>query len=92
MAEARSRCVCDGVEQLVFRLLPQVEHLSKDERYSCLVFDNRGVSNSETPAGWYKTSEMAKDAFDLLESLVGSLRPVSSRRGAYTSQVSRWAG
>lgn len=58
-----------GLNNSCFGWLPQVEHLSKDERYSCLVFDNRGVSNSETPAGWYKTSEMAKDAFDLLESL-----------------------
>ncbi|EST08375.1 hypothetical protein PSEUBRA_002132 [Kalmanozyma brasiliensis GHG001] len=58
-----------GLNNSCFGWLPQVEHLSQDERYSCLVFDNRGVSNSETPAGWYSTSEMAKDAFDLLEGL-----------------------
>lgn len=58
-----------GLNNSCFGWLPQVEHLSKDKRYSCLVFDNRGVSNSETPAGWYKTSEMAKDVFDLLKSL-----------------------
>ncbi|KIS66583.1 uncharacterized protein UMAG_05571 [Mycosarcoma maydis] len=56
-----------GLNNSCFGWLPQVEHLSKDPRYSCLVFDNRGVSNSETPTGWYKTSEMAQDAFELLK-------------------------
>lgn len=56
-----------GLNNSCFGWLPQVEYLCKDPRYSCLVFDNRGVSNSETPAGWYKTSEMAVDAFELLK-------------------------
>ncbi|PWN46878.1 hypothetical protein IE53DRAFT_413423 [Violaceomyces palustris] len=33
--------------------LPQVDHLSQDPNYSCLVFDNRGYGNSETPKGLY---------------------------------------
>lgn len=56
-----------GLNNSCFGWLPQVEHLCKDKQYSCLVFDNRGVSNSEIPAGWYKTSDMAQDAFDLLD-------------------------
>ncbi|SNX86605.1 related to alpha/beta hydrolase [Melanopsichium pennsylvanicum] len=58
-----------GLNNSCFGWLPQVEHLAKDPQYSCLVFDNRGVSNSETPVGWYSTSGMAEDAFDLLEHL-----------------------
>ncbi|KAN0062889.1 hypothetical protein ACQY0O_004710 [Thecaphora frezii] len=49
--------------------LPQVEDLSKDPEYSCLVLDNRGVGNSETPGGLYKTSEMALDVVELLEQV-----------------------
>ncbi|SPO30045.1 related to alpha/beta hydrolase [Ustilago trichophora] len=58
-----------GLNNSCFGWLPQVEHLARDPQYSCLVFDNRGVSNSETPTGWYKTSDMAQDTFDLLEHL-----------------------
>ena len=67
-----------GLNNSCFGWLPQVEHLAKDPQYSCLVFDNRGVSNSETPAGWYKTSDMAQDAFDLLDHLgwIGQKRSV----------------
>ncbi|PWY99377.1 alpha/beta-hydrolase [Testicularia cyperi] len=62
-------CFVMGLNNTSFGWLPQVEHLSKDSRYSCLVFDNRGVGNSETPKGLYKTSEMAKDTFEVLEQL-----------------------
>ena len=58
-----------GLNNTCFGWLPQVEHLAKDARYSCLVFDNRGVGNTETPAGWYTTSGMAEDTFELLEYL-----------------------
>ncbi|EPQ27207.1 uncharacterized protein PFL1_05130 [Pseudozyma flocculosa PF-1] len=58
-----------GLNNSCFGWLPQVEHLSKDPRYSCLVIDNRGVGNSDTPAGLYKTSEMALDVIELLEQL-----------------------
>ncbi|KAJ1597657.1 hypothetical protein NDA14_007591 [Ustilago hordei] len=74
-----------GLNNSCFGWLPQVEHLCKDERYSCLVYDNRGVSNSETPAGWYKTSDMAEDAFDLLESL-GWIQP--GKRSVHVAGVS----
>lgn len=58
-----------GLNNTSFGWLPQVDHLARDERYSCLVFDNRGVGNSETPAGWYKTSDMAVDTFEVLEQV-----------------------
>ncbi|PWY92179.1 alpha/beta-hydrolase [Aspergillus heteromorphus CBS 117.55] len=38
-------------------------------RYTCLVFDNRGVGRSDKPLSFYSTSEMAQDAVDLVASL-----------------------
>ncbi|KAI5792465.1 Alpha/Beta hydrolase protein [Peziza echinospora] len=35
--------------------------------YSCLVFDNRGVGDSDAPLMQYSTSEMAKDVLELIE-------------------------
>ena len=37
--------------------------------YSSLIFDNRGMGESDKPIARYSTSEMAKDAFDLLNYL-----------------------
>lgn len=76
-----------GLNNSCFAWLPQVEHLAKDPQYSCLVFDNRGVSNSETPAGWYKTSDMAQDAFDLLGH-VGWIEAGKSKRSVHVVGVS----
>jgi pimeloyl-ACP methyl ester carboxylesterase len=36
-----------------FAWLPQVDHFSKLEKYSTLVFDNRGVGMSGSPQGPY---------------------------------------
>ncbi|KAK4701390.1 hypothetical protein P7C70_g4841, partial [Phenoliferia sp. Uapishka_3] len=48
----------------------QVTHFSRKPGYQILVFDNRGVGNSDTPPGrLWKTSEMALDAVDLLDYL-----------------------
>ncbi|PLW26262.1 hypothetical protein PCANC_27499 [Puccinia coronata f. sp. avenae] len=48
----------------------QVKHFSRKPDHSVLVFDNRGVGNSDAgPMGIYKTSEMAKDAEDLMKHL-----------------------
>lgn len=41
-------------------------HLQKD-RYSCLVFDNRGIGDSDRPLLRYTTSEMARDTLELLD-------------------------
>lgn len=39
------------------------------DKYSCLVFDNRGVGHSDKNVAFYSTSEMARDAVDLMASL-----------------------
>ena len=36
-------------------------------KYSCLVFDNRGVGESDKPLARYSTSEMAKDTLELVD-------------------------
>jgi len=38
-------------------------------KYSCLIFDNRGMGESDKPLVRFSTSEMAKDAFELLNHL-----------------------
>ena len=38
-------------------------------KYSCLIFVNRGMGESDEPVMRYSTSEMAKDAFELLDRL-----------------------
>lgn len=38
-------------------------------KYSCLIFDNRGMGESDKPVMRYSTSEMAKDTFELLDHL-----------------------
>jgi len=45
----------------------QVKHFSRLPQYSILVFDNRGVGNSDTPMGPYSTSAMAEDVIALLD-------------------------
>jgi len=47
----------------------QVEHFARLPEYSILVFDNRGVGNSDTPKGPYSTSSMAEDVIALLDFL-----------------------
>ena len=38
-------------------------------KYSCLIFDNRGIGQSDKPVMRYSTSEMAKDTLELLNHL-----------------------
>ena len=38
-------------------------------KYSCLIFDNRGMGESDKPVVRYSTSEMARDTFELLDHL-----------------------
>lgn len=49
----------------------QVKRFGHDQasKYSCLIFDNRGMGGSDKPLLRYSTSEMAKDVFDLLDQL-----------------------
>ncbi|KAI0374724.1 alpha/beta-hydrolase [Pilatotrama ljubarskyi] len=65
-----------GPEKVVFIMglnsssaawLPQVEHFARQPDYSVLVFDNRGVGNSDAPKGPYTTSGMAEDVITLLD-------------------------
>ena len=36
-------------------------------KYSCLIFDNRGVGESDKPLMRYTTTEMAKDTLELID-------------------------
>lgn len=49
----------------------QVQHFGHDQgsRYTCLVFDNRGMGESDKPLTRYSTTEMAKDTLELLDYL-----------------------
>ncbi|KAI0781102.1 alpha/beta-hydrolase [Trametes elegans] len=47
--------------------LTQVKHFGRKPEYSVLVFDNRGVGNSDAPRGPYTTSGMADDVVTLLD-------------------------
>ncbi|KAJ3110031.1 hypothetical protein HDU96_006973 [Phlyctochytrium bullatum] len=44
----------------------QYEYFGSLPDYTAVAFDNRGVGHSDVPLGRYTTSEMAKDAYDLL--------------------------
>ncbi|KAL6720072.1 hypothetical protein ACLMJK_001993 [Lecanora helva] len=37
------------------------------DKYSCLIFDNRGIGESDKPLMRYSTSEMARDTLELLD-------------------------
>lgn len=39
------------------------------DEFTCCIFDNRGMGLSSSPRGTYRTSEMAKDALELLQHL-----------------------
>ena len=42
---------------------------NEGDKYSSLVFDNRGMGGSDVPIMRYSTSEMAKDLIELLDHL-----------------------
>lgn len=39
------------------------------DKYSCLVYDNRGIGDSDKPRARYSTSEMAKDVLEVIDHL-----------------------
>ena len=49
----------------------QTKDFGHDERekYSCLIFDNRGMGESEKPLGRYSTTQLANDTIELLDHL-----------------------
>ena len=40
---------------------------TKGDKYTSIVFDNRGIGESDKPLSRYSTSEMAKDTVELLD-------------------------
>jgi len=58
-----------GMNNTSFAWLPQVDHFSKLEQYTTLVFDNRGVGMSGSPWGPYSSGGMAEDVLCLLDYL-----------------------
>jgi pimeloyl-ACP methyl ester carboxylesterase len=49
--------------------VPTAVELAKSGEFSFLIYDNRGVGQSSSPHGRYKTSRMAQDALDILTEL-----------------------
>lgn len=58
-----------GLNSSSFSWQHQVEHFGSLEKYSLLVFDNRGVGHSDAPRGPYTTSGMAEDVIVLLDHI-----------------------
>lgn len=58
-----------GLNNTCFGWCNQVEYFSKLPSYEVLTFDNRGVGNSDSPNGIYKTTDMAGDVIELLDFL-----------------------
>ena len=54
-----------GIKQTWQRQTRDFGH-SEADKYTCLVFDNRGMGESDKPLLRYTTSEMAKDVVELL--------------------------
>eukprot|EP00761_Pharyngomonas_kirbyi_P002930 gb/GECH01002934.1/.p1 GENE.gb/GECH01002934.1/~~gb/GECH01002934.1/.p1 ORF type:complete len:326 (+),score=63.15 gb/GECH01002934.1/:1-978(+) len=49
---------------------PQLKHLvMPNNKYQCLVYDNRGVGRSSTPPGVYHTQHMAEDVLCLMDAV-----------------------
>lgn len=55
-----------GLNNSSFAWHNQISYFAK-LNYTVLVFDNRGVGNSDSPSGFYTTSELAKDTVELLD-------------------------
>lgn len=64
-----------GVKQTWQRQTKDFGHTEAD-KYTCLLFDNRGMGESDKPILRYTTSEMAKDVIELLDH-VGWTEPRS---------------
>lgn len=49
----------------------QIQYFGHDhgEEYTCLIYDNRGMGESDKPLGRYSTSELAKDALEVIDHL-----------------------
>lgn len=62
----------------------------QSNKYSCLVFDNRGVGESDKPLARYSTSEMAKDTLELVDDVgwieIRQLHIIGSSMGGMIAQ------
>jgi len=58
-----------GLNNTSFAWESQVKHFAPLGKYSMVVFDNRGVGNSDSPLGPYSTSAMADDVLTLIDYL-----------------------
>jgi len=70
----------------------QTQDFGHDEasKYSCLIFDNRGMGESDKPLLRYSTSEMARDTLELLDHVgwtgKGSVHVVGISMGGMIAQ------
>ena len=60
-----------GLGAMKYAWQRQTQDFAHDNRhlYSSLIFDNRGIGESDKPRCRYSTSEMAKDVVDMLDEL-----------------------
>ena len=60
-----------GLGGLIHTWQRQTKYFGHDQgdKYSCLVFDNRGIGKSDKPWMRYSTSEMAKDTLEILDHI-----------------------
>ena len=69
---------------------PQIEYFAaRPDEFQVCVWDNRGVGNSGDPGGRWTTSEMARDALELLDHLGKSEGGGGGGSGA---RCARWGG
>ena len=55
----------------------------QSSKYSCLIFDNRGMAESDKPLMRYSTSEMAKDTLEVIDRVGWT-----GKRGLHVAGVS----
>lgn len=60
-----------GLGGFIYTWQRQTKDFGHDQadKYSCLVFDNRGMGRSDKPLMRYSTSEMAKDVIEVLDHI-----------------------
>lgn len=61
------------------------QRLSQEGNRTVLIFDNRGIGQSSIPPGPYTTEQMAKEAYELANSI---LLPISNNRGYHILGIS----